>query len=111
MNALSPSKSLLQNLHLYPKVPNDLTDATRLGGALSLLCAVVMAYLFVSNIASYMSMTTVTDVALDDNAEVHMRLFFNITMSGCPAVRLRDLHDAWGRRSQTSQRTSSSSPR
>ena len=97
MNALSPSKSLLQNLHLYPKVPSDLTDATRVGGVLSLACAVLMAYLFISNIASYMSMTTTTDVALDDNAEVHMRLFFNITMERLPCQFASvDLHDVMG---------------
>ena len=70
----------LEDLHLYRKVPRDLTDATRLGGVLSLVCAALMAYLFVSNIAAYMKMTTTTDVALDVTGDVHMRLFFNITM-------------------------------
>ena len=40
----------LESLHLYRKVPRDLTDATSVGGAISLVCAMVMAYLFVSNI-------------------------------------------------------------
>ena len=81
MDALSPKKnSLLQSVHLYPKVPKDLTDATRLGGALSLACAGLMAYLFISNIAAYLQMTTTTDVALDDTGDVEMRLFFNVTM-------------------------------
>ena len=70
----------LEAIHLYRKVPRDLTDATRLGGALSLMCAATMAYLFISNIAEYMSMSTSSDVALDDTGDVHMRLFFNITM-------------------------------
>jgi len=74
----------LEAMHLFPKVPRDLTDATRLGGVLSLFCAIVMAYLFVSNIAEYMRMTTSSDVALDDTGDVHMRLFFNITMERLP---------------------------
>ena len=42
-------------------------------------------------------MTTVTDVALDDNAEVHMRLFFNITMERLPCQFASvDLHDVMG---------------
>ena len=76
----SKGGSFLESIHLYRKVPKDLTDATRLGGVLSLFCAVVIAYLFVSNIAEYMTMTTTSDVALDDTGDVHMRLFFNVTM-------------------------------
>ena len=70
----------LESLHLYRKVPRDLTDATSVGGAISLVCAMVMAYLFVSNINDYLKMQTTTDVALDDTGEVSMRIFFNITM-------------------------------
>lgn len=39
-----------------------------------------MAYLFISNIMSYLDMSTTTDVVLDDTGDVHMRLFFNVTM-------------------------------
>ena len=70
----------IQSIHLYRKVPRDLTDGTRTGGALSLACAGLMLYLFISNIAAYMKMTTTTDVVLDDTGDRHMRLFFNITM-------------------------------
>ena len=70
----------LESLHLYRKVPRDLTDATSVGGAISVVCAMVMAYLFVSNISDYLKMQTTTDVALDDTGEVSMRIFFNITM-------------------------------
>ena len=83
MGSLSPSKGkggFLEAIHLYRKVPRDLTDATRLGGALSLVCAFTMTYLFISNIAAYLKMSTTTDVALDTSGEMHMRLFFNITM-------------------------------
>ena len=38
----SPKGGLLEAIHLYRKVPRDLTDATRLGGVLSLLCAVLI---------------------------------------------------------------------
>jgi len=82
--AMSPRKGgFLESIHLYRKVPRDLTDATVSGGVLSLGCAVIMLYLFVSNIAEYMRMTTSTDVVLDDTGAVHMRLFFNVTMVRC----------------------------
>ena len=94
---MSSKGGWLESIHLYRKVPRDLTDATRLGGLLSLMCAVVMAYLFVSNIAEYMSMTTTSDVALDDTGDVHMRLFFNITMERLPCqFATVDLADAMG---------------
>jgi len=96
--ATSPTKrSFLQNIHLYPKVPRDLTDGTRVGGLLSLTCAGLMAYLFISNIMSYLDMSTTTDVVLDDTGDVHMRLFFNVTMERLPCQFASvDLFDAMG---------------
>ena len=47
----------LESLHLYRKIPRDLTDATHLGGLMSLACAALMAYLFTSNITEYMQMS------------------------------------------------------
>jgi len=97
--AFSPKKggSFLESIHLYRKVPRDLTDGTRTGGALSLACAGLMLYLFISNIAAYMKMTTTTDVVLDDTGDRHMRLFFNITMERLPCQFASvDLHDVMG---------------
>ena len=93
----------LESLHLYRKVPRDLTDATSVGGAISLVCAMVMAYLFVSNINEYLKMQTSTDVALDDTGEVSMRIFFNITMERLPCqfavVDVEDIMDGVNRAS------------
>jgi hypothetical protein len=87
----------LESLHLYRKVPKDLTDATRLGGLISLACAGLMAYLFVSNIQEYLAVKTSTDVALDDTGEVHMRVYFNITMERLPCQFARvDVSDVMG---------------
>ena len=87
----------LESLHLYRKVPRDLTDATSVGGAISLVCAMVMAYLFVSNINDYLKMQTTTDVALDDTGEVSMRIFFNITMERLPCqFAVVDVEDIMG---------------
>lgn len=94
---MTSTGSFLQAIHLYRKVPRDLTDATRLGGVLSLMCAAIMGYLFVSNIAEYMRMTTSSDVALDDTGATHMRLFFNITMERLPCqFATVDLADVMG---------------
>ena len=89
----------LESLHLYRKVPRDLTDATSVGGAISVVCAMVMAYLFVSNISDYLKMQTTTDVALDDTGEVSMRIFFNITMvRRCACGSVASVRGARGRR-------------
>ena len=74
----------LESLHLYRKIPRDLTDATRVGGLISIVCAALMAYLFVTNISEYMSTSTTTDVALDETGQVQMRVFFNVTMERLP---------------------------
>merc|ERR1712070_214472 len=55
---------LLESVHLYRKVPRDLTDATCLGGLMSIGCALMMAFLFVSNTSEYMSVAVSTDVEL-----------------------------------------------
>ena len=61
----SPRKGgFLEAVHLYRKVPRDLTDATVTGGVLSMGCALVMFYLFVSNVAEYMRMTTSNSLPL-----------------------------------------------
>mmetsp|Transcript_79173 Transcript_79173/g.157411 ORF Transcript_79173/g.157411 Transcript_79173/m.157411 type:complete len:179 (-) Transcript_79173:1549-2085(-) len=98
MSPVSPSKKgFLHNVHLYPKVPRDLTDGTRLGGLLSLACAGLMAYLLITNILSYLEMTTTSDVVLDDTGDVHMRLFFNVTMERLPCQFASvDLFDVMG---------------
>ena len=76
--------SLLQEIHLYRKVPKDLTDATRAGGLISLATAFLLVYLFLSNLSDFLTVTTTTDVTLDDSAEQHMRIYFNLTMERLP---------------------------
>ena len=94
----------------------DLTDATAVGRASrrhrggdrgpewAALRALVMAFLFISNIQTYLSVNTNTDVALDETGEAHSKrrhassatlrnsltfasppfIFFNITMERLP---------------------------
>jgi hypothetical protein len=44
----------LKTVHFYRKVPSDLTEATLAGGSLSLISALVMAYLFFSNFSAFL---------------------------------------------------------
>jgi len=44
----------LKAVHFYRKVPSDLTEATLAGGSLSLISALVMAYLFFSNFSAFL---------------------------------------------------------
>ena len=88
---------LLESVHLYRKVPRDLTDATCLGGFMSIGCALMMAFLFVSNTSEYMSVAVSTDVELDESSEAQMRIYFNLTMERLPCqFASLDLSDVMG---------------
>ena len=90
-------RSRMKRLHLYPKAPRDLTTTTSLGGALSLLCAATIAYLFVSNTVDFTKVHQTSNVILDDFQEPTLRIFFNITMENLPCQFASiDLSDIMG---------------
>lgn len=62
------------------KVPRDLTEATLAGGGLSLISAIIMAYLFISNIVQYLSTTHSTSIVLDRSEDKRLQINFNITL-------------------------------
>ena len=66
------------------KVPRDLTEATLSGGTLSLISSIVMAYLFFTNFASFLTLTTTTTVQLDESQEQKLQINFNVTLHHLP---------------------------
>mmetsp|Transcript_24549 Transcript_24549/g.60887 ORF Transcript_24549/g.60887 Transcript_24549/m.60887 type:complete len:460 (-) Transcript_24549:417-1796(-) len=74
----------LKNVHFYRKVPRDLTEATLAGGTISLLSSIVMAYLFVTNFSSYLSVDTKTAIVLDASTEKKLQINFNVTIHHLP---------------------------
>ncbi|KAG8464048.1 hypothetical protein KFE25_000216 [Diacronema lutheri] len=70
----------LKDLHFFRKVPRDLTEATLAGGGLSLISTIIMAYLFISNIAQYLSTTHVTTIVLDRSDDKRLQINFNVTL-------------------------------
>lgn len=66
------------------KVPRDLTEATLAGGGLSLISTVVMAYLFISNIAQYLATTHSTTIVLDRSEDKRLQINFNLTLPHLP---------------------------
>ena len=71
-------------LRARSKVPRDLTEATLSGGTLSLISSIVMAYLFFTNFASFLTLTTTTTVQLDESQEQKLQINFNVTLHHLP---------------------------
>lgn len=74
----------LKSVHIWRKVPADLTEATVAGGTISLLSTVVMAYLFFVNFSAYLSVTQATSIVLDSSDEKKLQLNFNVTLHHLP---------------------------
>ena len=74
----------LKSVHFYRKVPRDLKEATLTGGTLSLLSSLVMAYLFCTNFAQYLTIETQTSIMLDSSDEKKLQLNFNVTLHHLP---------------------------
>lgn len=65
---------------MYRKIPTDLMEGTKRGSYLSLVAALTMLLLFLSETRAFFRKKVVTDLQLDASAETRVRLNFNITM-------------------------------
>eukprot|EP00965_Chrysotila_dentata_P223567 6193642-Pleurochrysis_carterae.AAC.5 len=55
----------LQDAHFYPKVPRDLSEATKLGGLVSLLAIGTIVWLVYEQVNMYTAVRQVTKMELD----------------------------------------------
>ncbi|KAL7569546.1 hypothetical protein ACA910_013916 [Epithemia clementina (nom. ined.)] len=87
----------MSSIDFYRRVPKDLTEATALGAMMSLCAMAVMAILFLSETAAFVSTRITTSIALDESQEAQIRLNFNITLLDlhCDYVSV-DVWDALG---------------
>jgi len=90
-------RNAMSSVDFYRRVPKDLTEATSLGAAMSLIALGIMGVLFFSETAAFARSKIVTSITLDENTQPQLRLNFNITMLDvhCDYVTV-DVWDALG---------------
>ena len=77
--------SVVRNAHFFRKLPAELSEASAVGGAISIVAIVSMLALLVSNTHAYLSSTTTqTRLELDVDTSESLLITFNITMQRLP---------------------------
>jgi thiol-disulfide isomerase/thioredoxin len=71
-------------MDFYRQIPADLTEATLHGASNSMIAAIFMTLLFLFELSAYLSVTTMTEVALDVTDDSTLRINFNVTMMDLP---------------------------
>ena len=92
--------SVVRNAHFFRKLPAELSEASAVGGAISIVAIVSMLALLVSNTHAYLSSTTTqTRLELDVDTSESLLITFNITMQRLPCrFASVDLFDESGTR-------------
>jgi len=75
----SGEKNILRKVDFYRKVPKDLTEASTLGASMSVVAALIIVVLFLSETLAFARSDILTSVSLDDNVDQQIRINFNIT--------------------------------
>merc|ERR1711871_935144 len=97
----SSRMEFLRSTHFYRKTPRDFTTATAAGGGISIIGAMVMAIMFISELGEYMSISTVSELELDNNSDEKLLISFNISLHELPCeVASLDISDVMGTRLQ-----------
>lgn len=104
--------SVVRNAHFFRKLPAELSEASAVGGAISIVAIVSMLALLVSNTHAYLSSTTTqTRLELDVDTSESLLITFNITMQRLPCrFASVDLFDESGTRQSLPAAASLSSP-
>lgn len=91
---------VVRNAHFFRKLPAELSEASAVGGAISIVAIVSMLALLVSNTHAYFSSTTTqTRLELDLDTSESLLITFNITMQRLPCrFASVDLFDESGTR-------------
>jgi len=87
----------LKSVHMYRRVPTDLSKSTHSGGLLSLVAVGVMTMLLVSNLKAFASVKVERSIEIDQVYDETWVVSFNITLPNLPcALTSLDLTDALG---------------
>ena len=60
-------ESKLKKLDMYPKMPKDLTEPTLSGAIVSIVACALMGFLFLTELAAYLNVTTTSEMFVDLN--------------------------------------------
>lgn len=72
----------LRALDIYRKTPKDLTEATTVGGAISVIASAVMLLLLMMELRDFVSVTTATSIKIDHSEDGVFQVNFNVTIQG-----------------------------
>lgn len=87
----------LKSMHMYRRVPKDLSKSSQSGGLLSLVAVGVMTMLLVSNLNAFATLKVERTIEIDQVYDETWVVSFNITLPNLPcALTSLDLTDALG---------------
>jgi len=90
-------KGIVKLLDFYRKVPQDLTESTTLGKALSIFTVIFIGILFGAELIAFIKSEAETSLVLDPNDDLKLRININITMLELPCEYAAiDLYDVLG---------------
>jgi hypothetical protein len=95
----------LKKFDVYRDVPKDLSEQTVTGAVVSVLCGVLVLFLFLSELVSFLSVEVVSEMFVDSAVDAHthatiaIRMNFTVPRMPC-AVTSVDVQDIMGSHSQ-----------
>ena len=73
-------KRRLLQLDIYRKIPKDLTEATTLGGIVTIISIGLLVLLAAYEIMNFMKIDVLTSVLIDHSEDATFQMNFNITI-------------------------------
>ena len=83
---VSTAAMSLKSVHMYRRVPADLSKSTHSGGLLSLVAVGVMTMLLVSNLKAFASVKVERSIEIDQVYDETWVVSFNITLPNLPCA-------------------------
>jgi hypothetical protein len=88
----------IKKLDVYRKLPSDLTEPTAAGAIVSMVASIVMALLFISELSTYLSVGTTSEMFVDLNrGGERLNINFDVALPRFPCSGLSlDVQDVMG---------------
>ncbi len=75
-------KRRLLQLDIYRRIPKDLTEATALGGIVTIVAIIILLILAISEIRNFLKVDIITSVLVDHSEDATFQMNFNVTIKG-----------------------------